>query len=355
MKALFRCIVTLDYYRILSRLRSRHAKKTSRNKNKSALITLLDTTVRDQSIEPSSNVTIMQLTDILTKIKILKALFMKLEDIQEHFAASSEVQDVAMKLITQMHDLTSQTKFNLTLNFSKRLNSELKTFLFEAVGKLDRYYSISYELVCVVRSKKYSIFNNITFETSSTLRFSQPSLVDKNVHPLIALQNTLRPESVVQSRSLKPLLERCLGKPIQVILDEFRMIIADYYKFVKVHAEIQLLFFYELNSKRIRSRTISSSKSACYLCDLFFKLHDKYHVPRTHGRLYHRWTLPEWHILLSEMHRRNFDVLLRNFSDILKVKVKVVLDKGPIRADHPNESTSIKSLSRINQVLSPIF
>ena len=296
----------------------------------------------------------MQLADILSKIKTLKALFMKLEDIQEHSAASSEVQNVAMELITQMHGLASQTKFDLALNSSKRLNPELKTFLPEAVGKLGRYYSISYELVCVARSEEYSIFNSITIETSPTLRPSQPSDVDKNVHPLTALQNILRPGSAVQSRSLKPSLERCLGKPIQVILDEFRVTIADYYKSVKVHAEIQLLFFYELNSERLRPRTISSSKSACYLCDLFFRLHGQYHVPRTHGRLYHRWTLPEWHLLLPEMRRRDFDVLLRNFSDILKVKVRVALDWGPVRADHPNESSLARSLSRINQVLPPV-
>ncbi len=296
----------------------------------------------------------MQLADILTKIKTLKALFMKLEDIQEHSAASSEVQDVAMELITQMHDLASQTKLNSALSSSKRLNPELKTFLPEAVGKLGRYYTISYELVCVARSEEYSIFNSITIGTSPTLCPPQPSSVDKNVHPLTALQNILRPGSAVQARLLKPSLERCLGKPIQVILDEFRVTIADYYKSVKVHAEIQLLFFYELNSERLRPRTISSSKSACYLCDLFFRLHGQYHVPRTHGRLYHRWTLPECHTLLPEMRRRDFDVILRNFSDILKVRVRVALDRGPVRADHPNESTLARSLLRINQVLAPV-
>ena len=258
---------------------------------------------------------------------------------------------MAMELITQMHDLASQTKLNLALNSSKRLNPELRTSLPEAVRKLGRYYSISYELVCVARSEEYSIFNSITIETAPTRRPSQPSKVDKNVHPLTALQNILRPRSAVQSRSLKSSLERCLRKPIQVILDEFRLLIADYYKSVKVHAEIQLLFFYELNSERIRPRTICSSKSACYLCDLFFRLHGQYYVPRTHGRLYHRWTLPDWHIFLPEMRRRDFDVLLRNFRDILKVKVRVALDRGPLRANHPNESTLTRALSPITQVL----
>ncbi|KAL8924983.1 MAG: hypothetical protein Q9172_002412 [Xanthocarpia lactea] len=319
------------------------------NKNKSMLITLLDTAIEDKSIQPSPKITVMELTDVLRKIKTLKALFMKFEDIQEHSVASSVVQDVAMELITQMHDLASQTKLKLALNSSKTLNPELKIFLPEAVEKLGRYYSISYELICVARSKEYSIFNSITIETSPTLRPPQPLKVDKNVHPLTTLQNILRPGSAVQSRSLKPSLERCLGKPIQVILDEFRLAIADYYKSVKVHAEIQLLFFYELHSERIRPRTICSSKSACYLCDLFFRLHGQYYVPRTHGRLCHRWTLPDWHTLLPEMRRQDFDILLRNFSDVLKVKVKVALDRGPVQANHPNKSNLIRSLSPITQ------
>ena len=293
----------------------------------------------------------MELADVLRKIKTLKALFTKFEDIQEHSAASSVVQDTAMELTTQMHYLASQTKLNLALNSSKELSPELKISLLEAVGKLGRYHSISYELLGLARSEQYSIFNSIKIETSPTLRPSQPLNVDKNAHPLTALQNILRPRSVVQSRALKPSLERCLEKPIHVIVDEFRLAIADYHKSVKVHAEIQLLFFYELNSQRIRPRTICSSKSACYLCDLFFRLHGQYYVPRTHGRLYNRWTLPDWHILLPEIRRRDFDALLRNFNEILKAKVKAFLDRGPIRTNLSNESILANSLSSIVQVL----
>lgn len=344
-KALFRCIVTLDYCRILSRLRSKHAKKSSRSKGKSVLITLLDTAIREQSIKPSPNITVMELADILTKITILKSLFLKFEDIQEHSAASSAVQDAAMELITQMHSLASSTKLELALNSSKALDPELKRFLPEAVGKLGRYYSICRDLVCIARSEEYPMFKSINIETCPISRPSQPSNVDWRLHPLTVLQNILRPRTVEQSQSFKPLLEKCLGKPIQVIVEEFREATAEYHRLVKVHAEIQLLFFYELNLERKRPRTICSSKSACYLCDLFFRLHGQYYVPRTHGRLYHKWTLPDWHVLLPEMRRRDFDVLLRNFSDILKVKIRVALDRGPVRTHYPNESTQIRSLS----------
>lgn len=88
------------------------------------LITLLDTAIQDQSIQPGPNITVLELANVLRKIQTLKALFIQFEDIQEHSAASPEVQDVAMELITQTHDLASQTKLNLALNSSKRLNPE---------------------------------------------------------------------------------------------------------------------------------------------------------------------------------------------------------------------------------------
>ncbi len=232
MKALFRCIVTLDYFRILSRLRSRHAKKTSRNKDKPVLFTLLNTSIHDQSIQSSLNVTISELQVVRVKINVLETLFKRFEDIPEHSVTSPQIQDVAMDLITRIHDLASQTKFKWALKSSSRLDPGLKSFLPEAVGKLGRYYSISYELVCVVRSREYSIFNRISIEAYPIRRPSQPSNVDKNFHPLTVLQNILRPRNAVQSKALRPSLERYLGKPFQVILDDFRLIIADYYQFV---------------------------------------------------------------------------------------------------------------------------
>ena len=82
-----------------------------------------------------------------------------------------------------------------------------------------------------------------------------------------------------------------------------------------------LLFLYELNPGRLRPRVICSSKSACYLCSLFFKLHGRFYVLRTHGRLYHKWTLPDRHVLVPEMRRLDFDVLSKRFSDVLKVRI----------------------------------
>jgi hypothetical protein len=115
----------------------------------------------------------------------------------------------------------------------------LKRHLSEVIGKLGRYYSAACEPVCAARDRKYGLFQNIQVE-----RFRVPI-----------------PASVQDA---------------------------------KVRAEMQLLFFYELHPDRPRPRIICSSKSACYLCNLFFQLHGGFQVPRAHGRLCGKRTTLDW-------------------------------------------------------------
>ncbi|XMA13651.1 hypothetical protein WAI453_006442 [Rhynchosporium graminicola] len=60
----------------------------------------------------------------------------------------------------------------------------------------------------------------------------------------------------------------------------------------KIHAEIQLLFYCELEASRLPPRVFCSSKDACFLCNAFIRMHGKVHTPRCHGRLYPGWRLP---------------------------------------------------------------
>lgn len=60
----------------------------------------------------------------------------------------------------------------------------------------------------------------------------------------------------------------------------------------RIHAEVQIVAYYELHPPTIQPRIIRSSKAACYLCNLFIKEHGKFHTPRTHGTLYTGWRLP---------------------------------------------------------------
>jgi hypothetical protein len=62
-----------------------------------------------------------------------------------------------------------------------------------------------------------------------------------------------------------------------------------------VHAEVQVLIFYELKKEMNTSipSVIGTSKAACYLCDLFIKHHSRFLVTKTHGRIHPQWTVPD--------------------------------------------------------------
>jgi hypothetical protein len=117
----------------------------------------------------------------------------------------------------------------------------MKAYLLEIVRKLGSYYSATSELVCAARHRACRLFESIRVEP-----FQIPM-----------------PASLSKSHW-------------------------------KVHAEIQLLFFYEVHLSRRRLRFICSSKSASYLYNLSFSLHGGFYVPRTHGGLYARRILPDW-------------------------------------------------------------
>lgn len=63
-------------------------------------------------------------------------------------------------------------------------------------------------------------------------------------------------------------------------------------KDAKIHAEIQLLFYCELEAFKLPPRVFCSSKDACFLCNAFIHMYGKIHTPRCHGRLYPGWRLP---------------------------------------------------------------
>ncbi|KXH44757.1 hypothetical protein CNYM01_02222 [Colletotrichum nymphaeae SA-01] len=68
----------------------------------------------------------------------------------------------------------------------------------------------------------------------------------------------------------------------------------DILKKSKVHAEVQLIYYYNLKGRRseLPPRFIRSSKDACYLCNAFIKVEKSFYTSRCHGRLYPNWKLP---------------------------------------------------------------
>ncbi|KAF1912148.1 hypothetical protein BDU57DRAFT_459713 [Ampelomyces quisqualis] len=103
----------------------------------------------------------------------------------------------------------------------------------------------------------------------------------------------------------------------------------------KIHAEIQLVYHYELQASKLPPRVVCSSKDACYLCNTFLKMHSKMHTPRHHGRLYPGWRLPQVPNL-AHLDMRLNAVLERRIEHSLKLLRST--QTSTIYPD-PNEST----------------
>ena len=230
IEAAFREVVSLDLERILSRLRSRHAKSTRKTAGKRPLIAQLHDAIHSRSIKATKTI-----EEGRRRVQDLQSLFARLESIIDPSAEIIEVEgvvEVVGEIVKQIHAFSLATDLGLALRTSM-IDPSLKAYLSEAVGKLGRYYSATSELVCAARHRACRLFESI-----EVVPFHIPM-----------------PASLSKS---------CW----------------------KVHAEVQLLFFYEIHPSRRRPRFICSSKSACYLRNLFFSLHGGFYVPRTHGRLY---------------------------------------------------------------------
>ncbi|KAG0644925.1 hypothetical protein D0Z07_9376 [Hyphodiscus hymeniophilus] len=59
------------------------------------------------------------------------------------------------------------------------------------------------------------------------------------------------------------------------------------------HAEVQLVLFYEQYPTQLPPRAIGSSKSACFLCDMFIQKHGSFGISHSHMKLYRMWTIPD--------------------------------------------------------------
>jgi hypothetical protein len=102
----------------------------------------------------------------------------------------------------------------------------------------------------------------------------------------------------------------------------------------KIHAEIQIIAFCEMQAPKLFPRVVSSSKDACFLCNTFIQLYGRMHTPRAHGRLYPGWrlpNLPQLRSLQQKLNKRLIESLRHNISLGLAQK------KLPVRP-FPNES-----------------
>lgn len=116
----------------------------------------------------------------------------------------------------------------------------------------------------------------------------------------------------------------------------------------KIHAEIQILSYYELHPVENTPRVICSNKDACYLCNAFIRLHGQFHIPASHGRLYPAWRLPNLPVFLD------LQVQLNLFleAQILTESKKLLGSARRAVTMQPNESTIFPISTSLSTILS---
>ena len=129
------------------------------------------------------------------------------------------------------------------------INPELVTFLPQAISKLGHYYWVTCDLINAARSSQYTIFGRVTIKGLEEAVLDTRSIMNGLLGFDAALE---RITGLSHQR-------RGYGsKVLSLARTKYHGRISRSRSPWKVHAEIQLLFFYEHNS---------NIKSACYLCE----------------------------------------------------------------------------------------
>ena len=351
-------IIAMDYDRILTRLRSQHARKTNKTRGKPLLLLQLDNALHDSSVKASSVLSKDKLQKMRAIARQLHVLGEDLESIQHDERAPQTGQHVLLKIVTKANELHLLDGLGVALRSAISMDPSVVKHLPKAVGKLSRYYSVSSGLVSAARCRRYRIFNDIEIKPYQLPGPAKITGLETSLET--ALQNVVRVRSFREQQAQNEALHKYFGSELSAAKAKFCNRATGKDIQWKIHAEIQLLYFYELHPEHPRPRVICSNKSACYLCDLFFKIHGKFHIARTHGKVYESWILPGQETHLLSTSNPNFLMLVEEMKAMMIEKIKSIINTGRLNSIQPDESVPVlpgnwspSTMSKISNVSNP--
>ena len=279
---LLRDIVELDYDRIVSRLRSKHAAATSKTQGKQPLVSFLNTTMLDPSIIQKKGILLSNLRSLINQLLLASNAF---EHRAHNSAEEKESVELLIEVISQAYRLSIREDLRLALATSSRIDPGLKDFFPKALKKLGRYFCACKDIINAARSHEFSRFKQVTVEVLPTASGQSkiPRLTSNFDDVLSRVTN--RTSTTRKNRGYQ-------YGPLNGVERDFNSLCQSQGQHCKVHAEIQLLLFYDAHPELPAPRFLCSSKTACYLCDLLIKTHGHFITPSTHGTLYEKWRVP---------------------------------------------------------------
>ena len=313
------------FARILSRLRSKHAVNTRKSKNKPQMPPLLVRTISQcklaSTIDTSGHADTV--SETRKQCKQLAGMFERLENSNNNYISLQYVTEIL--LLARRFDTQTLAKI---LNSSNHTDPSLKKYLPQAIEKLGRYHIIAEGLTTTPRTAKHSLFRRIIVcPIDAPITISENGALTSALDDFeAAWSNSASRAARSPSQKLRENTEKKYGKHILGSRKKW-----------KVHAKIQILCFYEQRPHHTSPRAICASKRACYLCNLFLKIHGRFFVPRTHGRIYDRWTMSSYSYLGPETVQRMLPVIHR-FNQAVEMTLIEALKGGICNYAPPNES-----------------
>ena len=261
--------------------------------------------------------------DLQTKIEALQNDFNRLEHMTGQEARSSHSDEILGSLVTQIQHIVQLYGQDFT-NIPEKLGvwtADEGRSLIERLRKACRYVDACDELLRAARRNE--IFSNIDVKFVD-LQFNGPHLQAGDQDATDRLIS-----SCCSKRTMSQIAARCGNSEAGIR----RKVREELGKKARVHAEIQLLLHYEEHPTASCPRVVCSSKSACYLCQLFFDIHGQYHIPSSHGKLYDTWKWPGCLPLngarYSNRTRSGLTTILPRFSQLINDKLNQCLKDRP--------------------------
>ena len=331
-------IVRLDFWRILSRLRSRHAKRSRKTAGKPPLVAQLSAAVNNTLLRKHHKLSENKVSALRERVHVINNLFSALEALLSVEDELCEAQELLMCIVEHLNEVAKGKMLTSMLDAIEEPNIEVRNHLLSSVGKLGRYYSASQDLIHAVRREQYSIFNRICVESFQLPSMPKSHVVEHASTLQSSINDLVKRETSCRSRGAAFSAQKYLGKFYSSKEREFQKRTSSSSVPWKVHAEIQLLFFHELHKVDLPPRAICASKSPCYLCHLFFGVHGKYYVPETHGRLYPGWILPTWLCDISKDRQREIGQMIDDIHAKIFKQIRYILPQQRNTCKPPKQS-----------------
>ena len=222
-----------------------------------------------------------------------------------HQIVTTKNQQAVKSLANLAYQVRQSASFRGFLTFVYQHQQTCVTKIVEQIGKISKFYRCALTIIQVAAK----FCKDVSYICVKTLGFLKRAIsLLSSRHPMdlanrlpVALRSRLQRETETANRFLR----------------RWRQYV--------VHAEMQLLLFYETHADiHLVQNYIGISKRSCYLCAAFIRFHGQFVMEGAHQQLYSLWTIPLQISFQSVLKEDNFKKALSSLYNDVRAKVNAI-------------------------------